>query len=400
MVEKPSNTGWAIDRLGAIRPRPMKLLRIVVLAGILLPAVGAVAANAPAGKEPATLALSDKAADSQPVKIIQLRGDATAIGQQHAAALAPMIKDLEAHYLGKVLPDNLTRGLAGALAMSFESKLRPEHLAEIRALAAAVPVNEGEAMLDNTFLDLMPVVACSTMTLPADAAPDHVARFGRNLDFESFGVADKNTVVLVYHPEGRYAFATIGWPGMIGAVSGMNEFGLTLSCMEVPRGPGLVAKGMPYALLYRSVLERCKTVDEAVQLLRDTTRQTPNNLMLMDAAGRRAVVELSSDQVVVRAGQDKTALISTNHQRGQDADKPGLCDRYDYLHDTAKQLYGQLGAMQLAAMLEHVQQGDLTMESMIFEPANRVVYLATGLRAADRKFTRIDLGAYFAAPAR
>ena len=330
-----------------------------------------------------------------PVKIVELRGDGVAIGRAHAAALGAAIKDLNEKYLGKILSDPLTRSLAGAAALNFESKLRPEHLAEIKALAAAVPMKEGDAMLDNTFLDLMPTVACSTITLPADAAPDKVARFARNLDFDSFDIADKNSVVLVYHPTGSFSFITIGWPGMIGAVSGMNEFGLTLANMEVPRGMGLVPKAMPYALLYRCVLEHCKTVDQAIKFLADTPRQTANNLMLMDAAGNRAVVEISPDKITVRQGQAGVALISTNHQRGQDTETTGKCDRYDFLNATAHQTFGKIGQTQLISMLEHVQQPGLTMQSMIFEPSNRVVYLATGSNAADRKYVKLDMKTHF-----
>ena len=333
-----------------------------------------------------------------PVKIVELLGDGAAIGKAHAAALGPVIKALNTLYLGKILGDPLSRALAASAAMNYESTLRPEHLAEIKALAAAIPISEGDAMLDNSFLDLMPTVACSTITLPADASPDHVARFARNLDFDSFDIADKNSVVLVYHPTGSFSFITIGWPGMIGAVSGMNEFGLTLCNMEVPRGMGLIPRGMPYALLYRCLLEHCKTVAEAVKYLNDSPRQTANNLMLMDAAGNRAVVEITPGKITVRAGQDKTALISTNHQRGQDTDTPGKCDRYDFLNATAHQIYGQIGPTQLISMLSRVQQPGLTMQSMIFEPANRILYLATGSNSADRKFARLDLAKYFKAP--
>ncbi len=362
------------------------------------PAARTPAAPAPA-TAPATIAGSPTAPDSAPIRLVELRGDPAALGKAHAAALGPIIKDLNTLYLGKILGDPLSRSLAAAAAMNYESKLRPEHLAEIRALAAAIPISEGDAMLDNTFLDLMPTVACSTITLPADASPDHVARFARNLDFDSFDIADKNSVVLVYHPTGCYSFATIGWPGMIGAVSGMNEFGLTLSNMEVPRGMGLFPRAMPYALLYRCLLEHCKTVAEAIKFLNDSPRQTANNLMLMDAAGSRAVVEITPEKITVRAGQDKTALISTNHQRGLDTDTAGKCDRYDYLNATAHQTYGAIGRLQLISMLSRVQQTGLTMQSMIFEPANRVVYLAAGSNSADRKFTRLDLAKYFKAPA-
>ena len=54
---------------------------------------------------------------------------------------------------------------------------------------------------------------------------------------------------------------------------------------------------MPYTLLYRSVLEQCRTIDEAIAFLRNTPRQTANNLMLMDATGNRAVVEITPDNL-------------------------------------------------------------------------------------------------------
>ena len=64
----------------------------------------------------------------------------------------------------------------------------------------------------------------------------------------------------------------------------MNEYGLCLANMEVDRQmrPPMA---MPYTLLYRTVLEQCRTVDEAIDLLKRTPRQSANNLMLMDARG-------------------------------------------------------------------------------------------------------------------
>jgi len=254
-------------------------------------------------------------------------------------------------------------------------------------------------MLANCLLDLIPMQACSSIALPADAAPDHVARFARNLDFPPNGIADRYSVVLIYHPidpkgSERFRFATIGWPGMIGALSGMNEHGLTLANMEVTRQGGM-PRAMPYTLLYRTLLEHCKTVDEAIEMLKTTPRQTANNLLLMDAAGNRAVVELTPETISIRAGKPDAAVISTNHQRGEDNDTAGRCDRFDYLHDTARTDFGKLDIPALQAMLRHVQQEDMTMQSMVFEPANRVVYLAVGMKSADGELVKIDLKTYF-----
>jgi predicted choloylglycine hydrolase len=117
--------------------------------------------------------------------------------------------------------------------------------------------------------------------------------------------------------------------------------------------------------------------------------------MLMDAAGNRAVVELTPDAVTVRRAPASSALISTNHQRGEDLDTPGRCKRFDYLHDTAAHDFGHIDRLEIQSMLQHVQQGSWTMQSMIFEPTNRTIYLATGSHAADREMTKIELATFF-----
>jgi len=250
-------------------------------------------------------------------------------------------------------------------------------------------------MLANCFLDLSPMAACSTITLSSKAAPDGIARFGRNLDFPGFGIADKATVVIIFHPKDRYQFAAVTWPGLIGVLSGMNEHGLTLASMEVGREMGL-PRAMPYILLYRTLLEKCKTVQEAIDLLEKTPRQTANNLMLMDAAGQRAVVEITPEKIVVRRAPEDRPLISTNHHRGADLDKHGLCERYDYLHDEGLKEFGNIGPESIEKMLGKVQQGDDTLQSMVFEPSTRVMYLATGPQATKNPYQRIELAPYFA----
>ncbi len=180
-------------------------------------------------------------------------------------------------------------------------RMLPEHRAEVEAMAQAIGMDSREAMLAQCFLDLTPMTACSTLTLPAAASPDQVARFGRNLDFPSLDVADKYSTVFIYRPRDRYAFASIGWPGLVGVLSGMNEYGLALANMEVTRGARL-PDAMPYTLLYRTILEQCRTVDEALAFLQKTPRQTANNLMLMDASGARAVAEITPQGVSVRRG--------------------------------------------------------------------------------------------------
>ena len=327
------------------------------------------------------------------IPIIRISGSAGEMGMSHGKQLREVIQLLHEKYLKVFLGSGTHRMFALGAARAFEQNLRPEHMAEIDALSVACGIDRDEAALGQCFLDLTAMQGCSTITLPAGAAPDHIARFGRNLDFPSLNLADRHSVLFVYRPgDGRYSFVSVGWPGMIGVLSGMNEHGLCLGNMEVARSPRL-PQAMPYPLLYRTVLEHCRTVDEAIDLLSKTPRQTANNLMLMDAAGDRAVVEIRPEGIKVRRGERSAALISTNHQRDQDNDTPGRCKRYDFLHDAAQTQFGQIGEPALAAMLGGASQGDFTLQTMIFEPASRVLYLSTGKNAAKRPFTQIDVGA-------
>jgi hypothetical protein len=327
------------------------------------------------------------------VPILQLHGSGTELGDEQGLALKDKIRMLHEQYLTKMIgSQGAVRAAALVGATLFESVLPADYRDEVHALSQSVGLDERQVMLEQCFLDLLVTTGCSTIALPPAGSNDGIPRMGRNLDFMSFDIADKQTVILVYHPTAKHAFASIAWPGMIGVLSGMNDQGLCLANMEVDRGSRWPC-ALPYTLLYRSILEKCSTVDEAIALLQNTPRQTANNLMLIDAAGNRAVAEITPEAVHVRRAPQNQALICTNHQRGDDLDTPGRCWRYDLLHRQAGKQFGSIDVDQIKSMLATVQQDEMTMQSMIFEPSDRVLYLATGKRAANRPYARIDLAA-------
>src|SRR5205085_6318195 len=100
--------------------------------------------------------------------------------------------------------------------------------------------------------------------------------FGRNLDYPTLGFLHEYTLVTVYRPTGKHAFVSIGFPGFIGCLSGMNDAGLTIAILEVyqtrDESPAFDAQGTPFALCFRRVLEECSTAAEAEALLRSMKR--------------------------------------------------------------------------------------------------------------------------------
>lgn len=335
-------------------------------------------------------------AASFPVPVVEMSGTGEEIGVAHARQLGEPMRKLFKDYFDRYFSSPAQKNLTMIAAGAFRPHFTPAHRAELHALAAGVGMDEREALLGQCFLDLMPMTACSTVGLPAAASPDGVARMGRNLDFPSFNVADKQSVVMIFRPKDRYQFASVAWPGMVGVLSGMNEHGLTLASMEVGRRQRLPS-AMPYIMLYRTVLERCRTVDEAVKLLEGTPRQSANNLMLMDPAGGRVVVEITPEKVAVRGAGDDVAIVSTNHHRGGDLATPGRCRRYDYLTMQSAKQYGGVSREGVEAMMADVAMGNMTLQSMVFEPGSRVIYLAVGKNAPERGFYPLDLKKYFEA---
>jgi predicted choloylglycine hydrolase len=338
------------------------------------------------------------AAEPIPLPMIELRGSAVEIGASHGRQLGSAVRSLSSTYLERFFRSDRDKALALFAAGAFAPHIAPEHRDEIAAMAGAASIEPGMAMLAQCFLDLSSMTACSGIALPASASPDGVPRLGRNLDFPSFDIADKHSVLLIYHPDGgRYGFAAVGWPGLVGVLSGMNEHGLALSNMEVTRARR-APTAMPYTLLYRTVLERCRSVTEAIDLLQRTPRQTANNLILIDAAGDRAVVELTPEKIQVRRASADQALIATNHQRGDDAGSPGQCPRYDALHESSARRHGDIDRSAVEDMLAGVSQGSMTLQSMVFEPGIRTLHLATGENAPQRSYHRIDLRMLFTRP--
>jgi len=331
------------------------------------------------------------------VAVVDLAGAPAEIGRACGVRLRERIRLLEERYVGGLFRDEAGRQRALQAALPFLDQLRPHHRVELLAMAESVGLPVERVLLANCFLDLLPAIGCATVTLPADAAPDGVARFGRNLDFPGHAVAADQSVLVVVRGTGRNSFAAVTWPGLIGVLSGMNEHGLTLANMEVARELR-PAQAMPYALLYRTILEECATVAEAVALLERSPRQTANNLMLMDASGDRALVEILPASITVRPGRDGAALLATNHQRGGDDPGVGRCRRYDCMGDDCAAAWGSIDVAGLRRILTRVGQGDLTLQSMIFEPATGVLHLATGHRAAELPIQRIDVRAALTSP--
>jgi predicted choloylglycine hydrolase len=251
--------------------------------------------------------------------------------------------------------------------------------------------------------DLKKLFACSTLIVEPDRSATKGPLFGRNLDFPSFGYLQDYSLVTIYRPKGKHAFASIGFPGVIGCLSGMNDAGLSLAVLEVFAVKNPKEKydenGTPYGLCYRRILEECTTVDEAERLLNKMKRVTTTNLAICDKHGG-AVLEVTPKHVVRRPPQDKLCAC-TNHFLTAEL-KP---DQQDNLYTTIERYQALLKTCQgkpkldiadVQAGLHAASQDDETLQTMIFEPAALRLHLAFGkLPSSALPLKPLDLAPLF-----
>jgi isopenicillin-N N-acyltransferase like protein len=233
-------------------------------------------------------------------------------------------------------------------------------------------------LIGNTMFDLEKISQCSALIVEPSRSATHEILFGRILDIPSLGVLNEFSLVVVYRPTGKYAFVSIGFPGMLGCISGMNDAGLTLATLEVlstkDGSPSFNPQGTPYALCFRRLLEECTTVEEAAKLLRSMNRTTYVNLAICDTK-QSAVFEITPKSLIVRLAENGLCLC-TNHFRTQELATSTDCPRYRILEKSYEM--PQLGLKDVAQKMDEVNLGPLTIQTMIFEPASLRLRLAIG----------------------
>lgn len=327
------------------------------------------------------------------IPVAVFSGSPKQIGEQHAALLgkpgAPLLK------FSKTLLAQTGSESFWPLAVFASKRLMaqaPDRFAEeLEAAAQHAQVDRDEIIVANTLLELRRL-GCSTLVVEPARSTTGGLLFGRNFDFPPLGVLDKFSLVKIYRPTGKHAFAAIGYPGLVGVLSGMNDAGLALATLDVEAtangSPQFEPTGVPLMLVFRQILEECTTIDEVEQLLRETKATTWANLTVCDQQ-TGAVFEITPTEVA-RRNPNESLLQCTNHFRTERLAANTQCDRFTSLL-TANQS-AKLDVDAVHRHLDLANQGEFTLQTMIFEPSELVLHLAIGKApSSSQELVRLDL---------
>jgi hypothetical protein len=314
------------------------------------------------------------------VPVLTLQGGPEEIGEQFASLVAKPADRLSEYPVDflKVAHLDSSFPMLVRTGAKMLDQFPADHLKEFETGIKAGKLNRDKFIVANTIFDIKKIFGCSALIVDAEQSATGKPLFGRNLDFPTLGYLNEYSLVLVCKPTGKHAFASITFPGFLGCLSGMNNAGLCLGILEVSSANDgsarFDAEGVPYALLLRRVLEECSTVAEAEKLLRAAKRTTRFNLAICDPKGG-AVFEVTPKNVEVRPAEAGLCAV-TNHFRTKELATSTECWRYPRL---AKAVGPEkLDLSGLAARLNAVNQGEQTLQTMIFEPATLTLHLAIG----------------------
>ncbi len=338
----------------------------------------------------------------QGIPVLFLQGTPEEIGTQHGALLAEVAKpliDLPRIIRGQ----EATSPTAMRVGRAMFRRAPERYQRELEALADAARLDEDgmeSLLLLNTPGKYAPRLWCSCLLVEPQRSAEGQMLFGRNLDFGSFGCLDRLSLVAVYRPEGRHAFASVTWPAYLGIDSGINDVGLALATNSSgepkDHAPRFSPDGMPQKLLFRQILEECATIEEAEKLLRSSNRTS--SVLLVACDRRRAVVfEILPGKMITRNAEDHL-LACTNHFRTPELGAPRRmqgCNRYETL-----QKYWQreepLAWTDVAQAMREVG-ASFTLQTMIFEPESLRLRLAVGANppATARPLNTLNLKELF-----
>lgn len=236
------------------------------------------------------------------------------------------------------IPQFVVNGALGLIGNNVTRKAVVKHLpvqaARTDGLADGLGMNRGYAW-GLQFLEIMFCEAGKSLKAPGGCTQIHAQPhatvqgaplFGRNYDFPNL-LRDFQIVRRMKPSEpDRLATLSVTQVPSVGCHMGMNEAGLVVGANNARlwKGPDLVYTGVPYMFLLMEILETCRTVAQAVELMtRFPARANAGFFGMMDESGDNCIVEFTACRTMVRRPGPEGVMAQTNHYINmQDANLP------------------------------------------------------------------------------
>lgn len=300
-------------------------------------------------------------------RVLFLKGSPREMGLQHGTLLKKEIHDVANRILyGVGVGSSFAKGSWFISDIeAAEARLEPfmdkRYLEEEDAIADAAGMDRQEARLANFFPELF---HCTGFSLMGKSTKDGHIYHGRVLDYLKGVGLEQNAVVIVCQPDYGNAWVNLSYAGFVGSISAMNEKGISIGEMG-GRGEGQW-DGKPMAHLMREVMEKAGTLDEAVQIMRNSPRTCQYYYVISDGKTHDAIGIAANPRefITIKPGEFNALLPHPM----PDTVLMSAGKRYEELARRVKANYGQFDMESARHLMDPPVCMNSNIQSVLFEP--------------------------------
>jgi hypothetical protein len=161
-------------------------------------------------------------------------------------------------------------------------------------------------------LQSMALVGCTSFGTWDDKSQDSEMIIGRNFDFYVGDKFAQDKIVAFFNPSQGYKFMTVTWGGFIGAVSGMNEKGLTVT-INADKTKIPTASATPVSLVAREILQYAKNISEAYEIAKKRKMFVSESFLVGSASDNKAVIIEKTPDTLDMYDPKKDFIVCANH---------------------------------------------------------------------------------------
>lgn len=341
-------------------------------------------------------------------RVLELSGSPEEMGEAHGRLLENDIRRVVKDVLSPdARPERWRRILAGTRLME---PYQPERFRrEMRALASAAQVDYLRVVALQLFGDAECVAPykgppppritdfeCTTYAVFGPATRTGECIIGRNFDYWHTDVARYASLIIYYRPEGRNAFVTLTWAGVINGWTLINNNGL-VAANNSAYGGRESAEGVSTCFLSRAIVEGAATVEEGVAIARRGPRAISTVTLLAGGEPPDAVqLEFDHERMVIRRAHRGYVIASNGFRALGRAAPPGPDEdawgRYGALLRLISENHGRIDRTMNFAAAPGVPLEGINLHSALLFPKDLTFAVSMGTVPACRgRFRRFRM---------
>ncbi len=215
--------------------------------------------------------------------LLHLWGSPYDMGYAHGVLCGEQVRSFYEQLIAAAERFGANTALLDAAWAQMQPYAPQRYLEEMQGLADGAGIDLAMIQRAHAIPDLSEF-HCTFFAAWGDATSDGHLHQIRALDYEMNAGIQNVPALIVCEPEGHNAFVSIGWLGFVGCVSGMSAEHIALSEIGEHFGDDVeTLAGEPMPFVMRRVLEEADTMQQAIEIIRETTRTSSYLYCVSDA---------------------------------------------------------------------------------------------------------------------